>query len=77
MQRLSANVSVYSSYYHIQYVWWRLNTYVCMYKATVNNVNLPLLLKICEDRDNLSSHTYMHEDTTTSSIIDFLDLFTL
>ena len=48
-----------------------------MYKATVNNVNLPLLLKICEDRDNLSSHTYMHEDTTTSSIIDFLDLFTL
>ena len=51
-----------------------------MYKATVNNVNLPLLLKICEDRDNLSSHTYMHEDTTTTtttSIIDFLDLFTL
>ena len=50
-----------------------------MYKATAANVTLPLLLKICNDRDNPSHTYYTHEDLTANlpCIVDYLDLCTL
>eukprot|EP01036_Dinobryon_divergens_P031674 gene31675-41118_t len=46
--------------------------------ATTADVTLPLLLTICNDRDNPSHTYYTHEDVANlPSILDYLDLCTL